>query len=327
MRYLLISMLAALLPLAAAPVQAEGKSSPNLSAGPIALRASVTVDGEIVRLGDLFRNIGARARVAVAYAPEPGKEAVLNAEWLIETARLHQIAWRPRSRFERLVIRRASVPVERPAISLRIAERLRAKGLQGDVRVALDLRQQTVHLPVAVSKGFAITELRYNKRSGRIVAKLVAPANNPTYTLRLTGRLQRLIEVPVLTRRIRRGAIIRARDVVLHKLDRARVASATVLDRTNVVGLAARRTLRRGEPLNSGDLRAPVLVRRGALVTMEIQTSQMRLTARGKALESGSRGDTVRIRNIQSKRVIEGTVVGADRVRIKHSGPLAARQK
>ena len=78
--------------------------------------------------------------------------------------------------------------------------------------------------------------------------------------------------------------------------------------------------------VRDGDLEAPTLVRRGALVTMEIKTPMMRLTARGKALDNGTLGETVRIRNIQSKRVIQGTVVGLDRVRIAPAGAVAARR-
>ena len=69
----------------------------------------------------------------------------------------------------------------------------------------------TVHLPVDAGKTYAIRELRHDERSGRLVAKLVAPASNPVYTMRITGRLQKLIKVPVLARPLRRGDIIRGR--------------------------------------------------------------------------------------------------------------------
>ena len=325
MRLISILLLALTLPLTAVSAFAEGGRVTMPATGLVALQAKATVDGEIVRLGDIFRNVDEKARVAVAYAPAPGKQAILDAEWLAETARRHGIVWRPQSRFEQLVIRRSSVPLQKDAIVARVAKRLRAMGIKGEMRVALDLRVQTLHLPVSATRDFAVRDLRYNEANGRITAKLVAPADGPTYRLRLTGRLQKLIKIPVLARRMRRGEIIRNGDVVLRTLDRAQLASGALSHRSDIVGQAARRSLRRGVPLRGSDLRAPVLVRRGALVTMEIRTATIRLTARGKAMENGSRGDTVRIRNIQSKRVVEGTVVGPDRVRIKLAGSLAGR--
>jgi flagella basal body P-ring formation protein FlgA len=49
----------------------------------------------------------------------------------------------------------------------------------------------------------------------------------------------------------------------------------------------------------------------------------MRLTARGKALDSGSQGDVIRVVNEQSKQVVEGTVAAAGQVAIKPFGAVA----
>ena len=55
----------------------------------IALHTDVTIKGGLVRLGDIFRNTGIKAKIAIAYAPAPGRQAVLDASWLSETADRH----------------------------------------------------------------------------------------------------------------------------------------------------------------------------------------------------------------------------------------------
>lgn len=335
MRYMITSLLLAVV-IGLAPTIAFGgvekpagkpaeKPTEKSTAAPVTLRANVVVTDEIVRLGDLFQNTGDRAQISVAHAPAPGKSAVLDAGWLTETARRHGLSWRPASRTVRLVLRRASRTIERENIAHRIAAVLQDRGLRGKLKVALDLRVSTVHLPVDAGETFAIRELRHDERSGRLIGKLVAPARNPIYSMRITGRLQKMIKVPVLTRLVRRGEIVRARDVTLQSVDQSQVPSNAIIQRDDIIGQSARRSLPGGTPIRDGDLEAPTLVRRGALVTMEISTPMMRLTARGKALDNGTRGETVRIRNVQSKRVIQGTVVGLDRVRIAPAGSLAAR--
>jgi flagella basal body P-ring formation protein FlgA len=334
MRYLLTSIALAVIiglgpTIAFGGVVKSGAGETGTAAKPgatkVTLRANVTVKDDIVRLGDLFHNTGERAQLSVAHAPAPGKTAVLDAEWLAETARRFELAWRPANRRVRLVLRRASRTIKRDTIARRIAAQLQDRGLKGKLNVALDLSVKTVHLPVDSGDTFAIRELRHDDRSGRLIAKLVAPASNPLYSMRITGRLQKLVRVPVLTRHVRRGEILRARDVALRAIDQSQVPANAITQRDEVVGQAARRTLPSGTPVRDGDLEAPTLVRRGALVTMEISTRVMRLTARGKALDNGTLGETVRIRNIQSKRVVQGTVVGLDRVRITPAGSLAAR--
>jgi len=329
MRYFLTSIVLALV-IGLAPSLVFGETpkagqTAAAAATPVSLRANVVVKGDIVRLGDLFRNAGERAEASVAYAPAPGKSAVLDAEWLTETARRHGLAWRPNDRRVRLVVRRASRTIEREAIARRVAALLQDRGLRGKLKVALDLNVATVHLPVDSGDSFAIRDLRHDERSGRLIARLVAPAENPLYTMRITGRLQKLIQVPVLTRMVRRGEIVRKHDIATRAIDQSQVPANAVLQSDDIVGQSVRRTMPSGTPLRDADLEAPTLVRRGTLVTMEINTPMMRLTARGKALDSGTKGETVRIRNIQSKRVIQGTVVGLDRVRIAPSGSLAAR--
>lgn len=335
MRYLFTSLALAvvigLAPTIAFGAAAKPNAKPNTNpagskeAPKVTLRANAVVADDIVRLGDLFLNTGDRAQVSVAHAPDPGKSAVLDAAWLAETARRHGLSWRPAKRTVRLVLRRASRTIERDNIARRVAAVLQDRGLRGKLKVALDLRVSTVHLPVDAGETFAIRELRHDERSGRLIGKLVAPAHNPIYSMRITGRLQKLIKVPVLTRLVRRGEILRARDVALRAIDQSQVPSNAVIQRDDIVGQAARRSLPSGMPVRGGDLEAPTLVRRGALVTMEIKTPMMRLTARGKALDNGTLGETVRIRNVQSKRVVQGTVVGLDRVRIAPAGTVAAR--
>lgn len=83
------------------------------------------------------------------------------------------------------------------------------------------------------------------------------------------------------------------------------------------------RGLRAGHPVFARDVERPVLVTKDSLVTLVLQASHMRLTARGKALDQGSHGDVIRIVNEQSKQVVEGTVIGAGQAAVKPFGAVA----
>ncbi|MGY9002469.1 MAG: flagellar basal body P-ring formation chaperone FlgA [Rhodospirillales bacterium] len=49
----------------------------------------------------------------------------------------------------------------------------------------------------------------------------------------------------------------------------------------------------------------------------------MSLSAQGKALEDGAKGDTVRVHNIRSKNIVEGVVTGDGKVRVQIAKRLA----
>ena len=49
----------------------------------------------------------------------------------------------------------------------------------------------------------------------------------------------------------------------------------------------------------------------------------MQLTAKGKSLENGGKGDVVRVQNVDSGQTIEAQVIGPERVGVAVSAGLA----
>ena len=68
----------------------------------------------------------------------------------------------------------------------------------------------------------------------------------------------------------------------------------------------------------------PDLVQRSEPVTLVYEVPGVVLTLRGKAIDGGAEGDTISVMNEQSKRVVQGTIVGPGRVAIRNSPPQLA---
>jgi flagella basal body P-ring formation protein FlgA len=81
-----------------------------------------------------------------------------------------------------------------------------------------------------------------------------------------------------------------------------------------VIGLAARNNMQPGRLLRARDLMKPQIVQRNETVTLVYRMPGIMLTVRGKALEGGADGDTISVLNEQSKRRLQGVVVGPGRV-------------
>jgi flagella basal body P-ring formation protein FlgA len=80
-------------------------------------------------------------------------------------------------------------------------------------------------------------------------------------------------------------------------------------------GMEARRMLHAGEPLRSSDVRRPILVEKGAMVTMTFEAPGITLTAAGRAMGEGGMGETVTVQNPVSFRQITTIVTGPGQVR------------
>jgi flagella basal body P-ring formation protein FlgA len=78
----------------------------------------------------------------------------------------------------------------------------------------------------------------------------------------------------------------------------------------DIEGLSAKRRIRAGQVLSPPLLGAPLLVRRGQMVTIVATHDGIEAATQGEALSNGSAGDLIRVRNQSSEKVIETQVTG-----------------
>jgi len=304
------------------------------------LRSQVVVEGDVVRLGDLFENPGPRAQVAVANAPAPGRRIVFEVQWLAEVARYYQVAWRPQSRFERVVVERPGRVITPSELVTHLRPALQARGMRQDALIELAARSQDIAVSLeapdtaARSQDIAVSleapdtvevrQLDYDINAGRFTAVIVAGAGHPSAQRAiLTGRIFPTVPVPVLRRPFNAGELIRAEDVEWANVREDTVRSDAVTDPAQIIGTMPRARIRAGEPLRQGDTRAPVLVARNATVSIVLESGSMRLTVLGRAIDEGSRGQSIRVTNLQSRQTIEAIVVGPDMVAVAFAGRVA----
>lgn len=301
-------------------------ATPALGAETVVMpRPSVAVNGPTVRLGDLFEGAGDKADVVVAYAPQPGKRAVFDARWLSRAARRYGLAWQPVSLAERVVVERESLIIRREEIEDRILAALLDQGLSRDMKVELANPMFRLHVAGDAGAKMAIEDLTYDARTRRFDAIVAAPAGSPSaQRVRLTGRAYSVITVPVLKRPVAPGERIEAKDVEMVKMRAEQVQPDILVDKETVVGKAAKRGLRAGQPVHAGDVNRPVVVPKGSFVTILLKAPRMTLTAQGRAEVNGSLGETIRVTNTQSNKTIEAVVTGPGRVAIGGAPPAVA---
>jgi flagellar basal body P-ring formation protein FlgA len=324
MRSLIITMILAL-PLFGLSLMPANAGQPSNNAehnsaglGKVTVRESIAVDSHLIKLGDLFTNTGDQAGIEVAYAPAPGKRAVFDARWLYRMAHAYKLSWRPLSDRIRVIVTRQSLVISRQEIEELILIALAEKGARQDTEVELSNRLLRLHVPGNDIEGVSIEEVSFDARSQRFSAVIAAPAGNGTSKrTRVRGRLFTTTEVPVLSRRILAGEVIKAEDLKWVKLRSSRLQSNIIINESGLIGLTPRRGLRAGYPVQLSAVQRPILVAKGSLVTMILRAPKMLLTAQGKALENGAEGDVIRISNSHSKTIIEAEVIASGRVAVR----------
>lgn len=325
----LILPLLSLLLLGAAPSFAKevGKSTVIEISGPsqgVMLRGSAQIDGTVIYLGDIFSNTADKATIALAYAPKPGKRAIYDARWLYRVAKAYKLNWRPLGHRDNIVVQRVSSVITQAEIAEQLSEALADQGVDPDMEISFSNRQIRLHIAGAGNGEIGFEDIAYDPRTHRFAVVVYAPAGDPSAPRsRLTGRLYPTTEVPVASRRLLKGDIINESDIHWKRVRTGRLQTDAISNMQDVIGKSPRRGIREGQTFRSSAVQDPVLVKKGSLVMIILQTPQMFLTAQGKAMQSGSDGDVIRVSNTQSNNTIEAEIIGAGRVGVRQSTMLA----
>lgn len=309
-------------------VSATAQTTAALEQSRPVLKAEAIVTGDIVRIGDLVEHAGIVANIPIFRAPDLGSTGTVPADAVIEAVRAHALIGLDTGGVNEVVVTRASRTIPAKDIEDCVANALSkqfALGLPKDIGVNFERELRAIQVEPSAKGEPRVTRINFDARSGRFDATLEIPTGASNRgNLRLSGRAAATVEIVTLLRPLERGALIKSADVVVERRPRGEIGRDIVSDIEQAIGLAARTALQPGRPLRVADLMKPELVQRNETVTLVYEVPGVKLTVRGKAAEGGAEGDVISVLNEQSKRTVQGVVVGAGRVVISTSSPRLA---
>jgi len=227
-----------------------------------------------------------------------------------------------------VTISRLARTIEKKEIVSRVTRALEHRSGLGDaanIDVTFDHDVQDVRLDSWNNGDLQPSSVYYDRRTGRfdVTFEINNDINSARTKLRFNGIAIETLEAAILTRSVDRGEVLKASDVMIERLPKAEVGGDAAT-RSQAVGMQMRKPLRAGQALRAADLGKPDLVQRDEDVTLIYVSAGIYLTMRGKAMDSGTDGDTVNVLNLQSKRAVSGVVVGRRQVAITATPRVSA---
>ncbi|MDB5490859.1 MAG: flgA [Micavibrio sp.] len=278
----------------------------------------VTLTGENLTVGDIFDNAGKNAAFILGPAPAPGKEMVLNTSTLIRIASALELQWQPASNTDQIVIRRAATLIPTIAVLDAIKTKIAEKVVIEKFALDTGTMNLDITLPNDQPGTMDVTDVTYNQRTNRFEATIVAPSvANPVKKLTVTGSVKAMTTIPVLKNALRNGDMIGEGDIEMVDFFTSDIQGNTMLKASDVIGMTPRRMAMAGKPINAVDLQSPQLVDRGQGVTIIFKAGPLNLTAMGKALQAGARGDVIHVVNNSSNRTVDAIISGEREVTVK----------
>ncbi len=309
----------ALAALAAALVIATAHPARAQSAPPV-LRDTVVVHGDLVTLGDIFKNAGAAAHIAVFRSPDLGTQGVVAASRVAAAAERHGLNWNNPHNVARITVSRPSRLVSQDEIAALLRNRIAAElGVTDPSALDIDLPRnlRPIHIDPQITEPLVVKRLDLDPRSGNFQAVLgLQESNSDTPDQAYQGRATQMVEVAAPVRGIERGAVMAEGDVTTMRIPRLQLSTDIIVDRAGLIGMAARRSLAPDRPVRRADIERPKLVERNAIVSIVYRVHGLVLRASGRALGEGALGESVPVLNTQSKRTIYAEVAGPGEVTV-----------
>ncbi|EMD1178577.1 flagellar basal body P-ring formation protein FlgA [Vibrio harveyi] len=185
-----------------------------------------------------------------------------------------------------------------------------AKSVGGDV-TRIEIPPFT--LPSLCSKPI---DIKYSKPQwliGRLSITLTC--NNPNFWKKRINVFSEIkISVVVAKSALLKGQVIKKTDLTVRKESLEKIGRDYFSIKDDVIGNVMKRNIRAGTLLTHRKVEPPLKVKRGAIVSIKYSFRNLLATMKGEALQSGRKGEQIKIKNLSSQKVILTTVTGENEV-------------
>jgi len=291
------------------------------------LRSEVAVVSDIVTVGDFYSEAGMVSRTPLFRSPDLGTSGTVSAEIVAKRARAAGLAEAGTNGLREVVVKRLSLAYNADRLKAFVAETLAGQDATirvEDLDISFHRQPRTIHLPALTEEVLQADHVLWSRTDGRFDILIRYPDGPRFSELSVTGVAREMISIATLIQPLRRGAVIQPSDLTIMRVPRGRVPARAIVSHEEIAGLAARSSLRAQTPLTRADFERPVIIKRGAKVSLVFSLPGMKLTARGQAMDDAALGDVIDVMNLQSRRIVQATVQSRGQVRVEPTSALIA---
>lgn len=288
------------------------------SAEAASLKPEAVINDNVVKASDLFDDIPVKKDAIVGNAPSPGQSIVLSARTLERIAGVYDIDWKASSPADQIVVSRSMQTIPANTLVEILKKDLQSRGVAGNFGVTLNNVAPVIVLPGDLPATAEIAQMSYTPGRDVFTATLAAPtAANPVKTLTVSGLIEKMVQLPVLSASATAGDIISSSDIEWVDVPVRNTVYDTIADADTLIGKTPLRSVEAGIPVRKRDITAPQLVARGDEVLLQFNEGGLQLTAKGKAMQNGAEGEVIRIVNLSSNQSLRGEVVGNKMIKVQ----------
>ena len=131
------------------------------------------------------------------------------------------------------------------------------------------------------------------------------------WTLYVPANVTTVTQVLVTNGPLRRGHIVTAGDISLQSKNTSQLNTAYLSNPDQVVGKALKKNLGNKALFTSAVLTEPHIIQKGQHVDLQAGQGGLQVRASAIALAGGAVGDRIRVQNLSSSKIVEGTILAS----------------
>ena len=156
--------------------------------------------------------------------------------------------------------------------------------------------------------------IRYNTP---VTVMISANVNGQAVTkIGLKFNVQLFRQVAVAASKVNASEIFTEDSLRYERMDTGQIAAGYFTDTKKIVGLIARRPVTPGMVVTDSMVNKPVLIKRGSMVILIAFVGNMEVTASGQTMQDGYSGQLIRVRNVNSNKIVLGKIIDEEKVQV-----------
>lgn len=146
--------------------------------------------------------------------------------------------------------------------------------------------------------------------------QLLLHCESPRWQQHLAARIHQWTAVAILTQPVQSDVLLTKDSVRFVEKDLGELQQGYFTHWSQLRGQTLKRPLRTGTVLTPNMVQGELLIHRGDLLVIQIERRGIRLETKGIALAKGRLGESIKVRNQRSGKVLAATVMASNRVRV-----------
>ncbi|GJM04484.1 MAG: flagellar basal body P-ring biosynthesis protein FlgA [marine bacterium B5-7] len=148
----------------------------------------------------------------------------------------------------------------------------------------------------------------YETRQGRSTVGVRCSDHKP-WSLYVPITIKNFKQVVILKQTASRNTVLTEADLSFEKVNINRLSSGYFRDMNQVQGKILTQNLSKGAVLTNNHIKIPMAINRGQRVTLIAKNAVIEVRAEGKAMSKGAIGERIKVKNMKTKRIVEGIII------------------